>query len=399
MKQSRLLKLMKHYGVKFPDTGTGVNGRVINRDLESALGDHFLTDIEDPAELTHMNLRRTVVPMKAYRFDKLPDERKKHVMESDNWFAEEKVDGWRMLLTYIPGYGMRAYGGNISTANFLPIDYTNHILIDNKKLTQIKFHQSIPFVLDCEAYTTDYVNTLGGQLTYGTLDGIGALLGCDSARAIKLQKEDSVKVKIKAFDTIQDGIDSYSARAFTTKFIVQEINNLNFYGNQLTTVQRTRENKKDFLKRLWAEGKEGIILKNIHSPYKNGARDQYTAIKVKRAMSGEIGDDIDAYIGGFIYTPEWSKLKLVGGVQLYVLCNDEPHHIATVTSMPDEIRKAITEDKKSFYKKVVVVDGQDLSTRNKRLMHAKVDWARGFRQDKRAEDCTFAMDVVEETKF
>ena len=177
-----------------------------------------------------------------------------------------------------------------------------------------------------------------------------------------------------------------------------------------------RQDKNALLRTFWNRGGEGAVLKHAKGAYIPGGRKKDIAIKIKRTMSGDIGDDLDAFISGYVNTIEWNKKGLIGGVELSVYLNGNEHVVATVSSMPDEVREQLTDhhwydptgeyesDRKprlasQFYGKVLTIDGQELSARNKRLMHAKADWARGFRQDKDATQCVLSMEDFESAMF
>jgi hypothetical protein len=81
--------------------------------------------------------------------------------------------------------------------------------------------------------------------------------------------------------------------------------------------------------------------------------------------------------------------------------------------MTDEMRELLTDHvsdtndgenyvpilEEEYYYKVLTIDGQELSSRNQRIMHAIVDWDRGFRKDKSVSDCTLDLKTVKETMF
>lgn len=420
MKIAQLIQKMKENGVSLPEIGTGRNGKVLARDLETALGDYFfkLKYATDPVKGQHCQMRRAVTPMKAYRYDHLKPIEQEEIFKDDNeWVGEEKYNGWRMLITYIPDDGFCFWGGNISDVDFLPVDYTEHILLGSNKRhpREAVFWNLVflPYVIDTEAISYDDVETLDGLVTNNTLDAIGAILGSGQERAIHLQKTDIAKIYFMCFDvlTFKKGLPDLQENLQMRQNVLAGV--LHQFTHEAATIGYTRKiliDKKQRLNQLWNQGKEGMIFKNLNSTYVPAGRHKTHAIKVKRTMSGEIGDDIDAFISGWIETPEHTKAGLIGGIKLSVFIEEggerKQHHIATVTGMPDHVRQQLTMNphgipalNSEYDNKVLVVDGQELSNRNRKLMHARVDWKRGFRTDKNWQDCIIELETLEEERF
>lgn len=435
MNREKLLKKMEENGVKLPHEGTGKNGRIINDDLEYVLGDYFARlKYPNPVDQLHLKMRRQMVPMKAFRYDKLDVDAKESVLISNpDWYGEEKFDGWRMIITFIPGDGFRFWGGNISDVDFLPKDYTQHISLRVKAGAELYLSNPkdklfegeqvrptnlgnalyIPCAFDCEALCYDNVLQLDGSLSNGTLQAVGAILGSDPPRALELQLEHELEFKCFDYAPAKEAtceLEFDHALEHRT-MLLSACLHLTKHLTQFSIPNRHYKDKSRALTGIWKRGGEGMILKNKNVGYAPGSRLKTHSIKVKRTMSGEIGDNIDAFISGYVLTEEWTLKGLIGGLKLsvYITGEDVPleHHIATVSSMPDMLREQFTaNDSKEgptlaqeIYNKVVEVDGQELSSKNKKLMHARADWTRGFRPDKRPEDCTLQLQDLELEKF
>jgi ATP-dependent DNA ligase len=391
MKKEKLQDIMRFYKIAAPMRGTGRGGRVTNDDLQRAIGDYFYKEKFEEGnkfsaeDARHMRLRRRFQPMKAYRFNNLKSHEQERLFDDNNgWIAEKKEDGWRMLLTHIPGDRLHVFGGNLSTTEFLPVDYTYH-------LPAMKLDVRNSFVLDCEAICEDQVLTQEGFPTTNTREAVAAILGSGAELAVEIQKE--AIVKFICFDVWQPEEKTLSARK-------KLLSTLDFEGLPIEAAKYHATTKKRFLNRIWKEGGEGVILKNVSAEYDSGGRKRTHAIKVKKSASGLIGDTIDAFITGFVRTEVHSFNDLIGGVELSVMIDGEQQPIAIVSNMPDYMRYKLTEIEKGLpvlakdaYFKVLEIDGQEFSTRNRRLMHATVaSWE--FRQDKSPEDC-----IMEEVDF
>ena len=407
MKTNDLLEVMRVNKVSLPLTGTGRGGRIINRDLEDALGDHFQSLLPD-LEREHMELRRLIRPMKAMLYGKVPPAQQTEMLADETkWVAEEKFDGWRMLITSIPDKGIRIYGGNISTTDFMPVDYTEHI---DLQLYDLKTYSLEPFIIDAEALCYESVNNLDGFPSQNTREAVANILSSGVTNALKLQ-ENGANIIFKCFDLIkpwyldhEDNTASCPDLNMRKCTLVGLVSNL---GYRFKFVKSRRSNKKDFLRKIWKSGGEGIVLKNQNSLYLSNGRHKDYAVKLKRNLSGEIGDNIDAFVTGFVLTKEWSKKNLIGGLEMSVIINDAWVKIATITAMSDVMRRELTfqgadgapELVATAYHRVLEIDGQELSSRNRQLMHARANWTRGFRKTKTHQECVMEAQEIEEERF
>lgn len=383
MKIDKMLDIIRFYDIRRPMRGTGKGGRIVAADYEDAIGDHFFakkfSDKLESEDALHMHMRRSLRPMKAYRFNELPGDIQSTILEDGNgWIGEKKYDGWRIIITHIPGQRLHFFGGNLSTTEFLPVDYTYHLP------EQIIDHP-VPLLLDTEAICYDTVIQQDGFPSTNTREAVVAILG--SSPKLALEHQEYATILFKVFDEMTTVNRTLSQRK-------QSLAQINFSGTNLSVVKYYKENKRRALQRIWKAGHEGMILKNLSADYDSGGRKRTHAIKIKKTASSIIGDTIDAFISGYILTEVHSYNDLIGGVELSVYINEKPHVIATVTNMPDHMRYALTEIKKGLpvmvqdaYGKVLEIDGQEISSRNRKLMHATVlSW--DFRQDKTEYECT-----------
>lgn len=384
MKTDKLLDIMRFYRISLPREGTGVNKRIVNRDLEHAIGDHFFAEHypdTGTVEARHMAYRRTMTPMKAYRFDHLNADQQVAIFNNDNeWIAETKYDGWRIVMTHIPGTRLHFWGSNLSTTNFMPVNYTHH-------LPPVYLEQEdAQCMLDAEALCYDTVVTQDGLPSTNTREAIAAILGSSAEVAMAIQLEATVNIMI--FDMLMLADLALNARKIKlARSSVKTIENFSLAPSY-------RLGKKKELQRIWKEGGEGMVVKHLYRTYDHGGRKRTHAVKVKKSAAGIIGDNIDAFVSGYILTPVHSDNDLVGGLVMSVYMDNNLHEVATITNMPDHIRYAFTNIVEGMpvlaeeaYGLVYEIDGQELSSRNTKLMHAKVvSWTP--RKDKTKLDCT-----------
>lgn len=411
---TELLKVMEANHIKLPKSGTGKSKQITVRDLEACIGDYYVNKgfCKDSDDYKHLEVRRSWTPMKAYRFNDLNANTQDTIFDDINdWIVEEKFNGWRLMITCLPGSTPRFWGGNISQVNFLPVNYTEHIILKRNfddfqqayKATEPLCISMLkePCILDCEVLVKNGMEILTGHT--GLLK-VQEILGSSPERARMLQKDATLLFKVFDCVRLKHPFEPLLQRKKAVIEAVEVLNNpIELNLQQFSTVSFYATSKKAYVNSIWKSGGEGVILKNQHAAYVPGSRLKTHQIKVKRTHSGAIGDDLDVFISDVFSTPEWEKKGLIGGValSLYISSNNEleEHVIANVTSIPDHIRRSLTDDPDKWIGAVVICDGQELSAIHRRLLHANVLWSKGIRQDKSRSDCVMELKEIAEVKF
>lgn len=166
------------------------------------------------------------------------------------------------------------------------------------------------------------------------------------------------------------------------------------------------EGKDAYLRKVFKRKGEGVMAKHRASPYtptESRGRDRW--VKIKRSMSQTaltIGTDtIDGFVVGFTLGKKGTAWQnLVGSVDVAVNLvatdgTEREHIIARVSNFPQKVRQEMTwidpETNRptlhpDYYNRVVEIDGQDVSTKERRFRHAVI---RHFRPDKTAFECVF----------
>ena len=407
MKTSKLIDIMQARGVSLPEYGTGQNGRITNYDLEQALALDSMSKINASWGLKMRMALGSV--MLAYRYDELPEGLQEYVFtDLNDWVMEEKYNGLRMTV-FVGPYGSWAFGRNRSVVDFLPVEYTDNILVPAyNAFMPLKLVDSEDwYMLDCELVCDGYITLPDGNVATGLPAAVSIVSQSDADKAHELQKEANLRLIAFDYIAIKDNVlrlnEPYYIRRKRLEKVVREAPF--FYMGEVYT-----KDKRRIYEQYLEQGKEGVVFKHGRAPYApsfNGRRSREICIKCKRSMAAARGADIDAWIGSYFDTPEWAKQGLIGGINLYCYLDygteRKVHHIASVASMPLEIRKALTNSQgkldTSYLNKVVVVDGQDISNRNTLLRHARVDWNIGFRSDKNPEDCVLNASFIESQMF
>jgi ATP-dependent DNA ligase len=355
-------------------------------------------------------------PMLSFRFDKAKPEQQEEMLNSEDWIAEVKFNGCRMIMFYHPDEGFHFFSRNYSDVNHLPLCYTEKILLIQDGKIQLpesfKNKLTVPFILDCEIVAQGNIDTTvlegyGGNMTESEQNATAALLSLNAESSNHIQMEQA-PLKFHVFDLlyykdwwIDRPLKKRKALQESIVNILKQEFNLPFENSEVFT---SREAKEKLFAEQLANGGEGIMLKNVNKPYSiKSSRKRDVQVKYKRSMANtKPGDmsDIDAFITGFLpgnKGTQWEKY--VGSVQVSVLLRnngegEKEHHIATISGIPFEKRKEMTTLdavgnpvlKKDFYGKVVSIDGMSVSPKSLRFSHAKArSW--DFRTDKDPADC------------
>jgi len=415
MNADKLLQELRYRNLHLPKHGSGSMGKILNSDLIKVLATDSLKQMKNPSKGLQMRLEM-VETMLAYRFDSLKDQEKENILKDNNgWIAEEKYNGCRMIVTHYPGEGLRFFGRNRSIQTFLPIDYTDKILIDGKlskspEITPTKI--TAPFILDCELITGGFVEIQSGSFAQ-SLNAAVAVLQLNDIESHNAQKT-TAPLSCIVFDCLSYPVDWRQPLSERKQSLAYYVNRLQkaTKSDFFETSAFVSTGKKALYDKIIAQGGEGIILKNLDMPYMpgiNGFRSKKACIKMKRSLKEQHTQDIDAYIIGCTSSEDYHKQGLIAGIKLAVLLRSsggelKEHWIATVSNMPDAVRTGISNResgtlKQSFYNKVLTIDGLGISARNKRIAHAKVDWTKSFRYDKSPEQCIVDEEFIESQVF
>jgi ATP-dependent DNA ligase len=363
-------------------------------------------------------------PMLCASYKDMKPHEQEECMTSIDWLAERKLNGVRMLMTYCPHEGFEFFSRNLSVKNFLPVQYTDTILIEwnNKLLTAKEFVGFLPtkFVLDTEACckkkiidTTRY-RKKGGTTTNSELNAISTTLSIEPEISHKIQREQCA-VSLIVFDCLC--YDSQDEKFYSLIARKNSVEDVVFFLNdsriKIEQVDWISKNKEEFYKQIVEEGGEGIVLKNKNAPYcSDGSRAKDGFVKRKRTVAESYGSDIDAYIVGVEPSNKKNKFShLIGAVNMAVMLqmkdkSETETIIASIGAMPLEMREAMTMIvegepclRPEYMHKVLVIDGQDISPKAKRFRHARADWDRGFREDKSSVDCKLSAEFLDSQIF
>lgn len=411
-RNDELLLECQSLGIEIPKT----EKKLKKRDIVRLLQNYHLSKIYPEGNVPeHLKYFLSIeTPMLCFRYEEMKEDWKKSVWEDNNdWVAQTKINGARMVIFYSKEDGLHFYSRNNSVVNYLPIDYAEKIWLPNfnpQILTDAGVEQ---FIIDAEILCPEAkINTsLTGKISDGTvtevnLNATTALLAIDAQDSLKIQSDNNIQLNFYPFHLLQLNRKDYSNVPW--KDMNVELNKLMLLllqsGICINFPETASTNKEEFYKKITSNGGEGIVFKNINEVYHPTESRYHKAwVKCKRLASETLveqglGDSIDGFVAGFELGEKGTRLEnLVGTIifAVYLRMNDGTEHlhaIAHVGGLTDALRNEITvvgDDgipklREDMYGKVAELDGMCISAKSLALMHPRLIQ---FRPDKNALDC------------
>ena len=333
------------------------------------------------------------------RIQTLKESDQQKVWESDDWIAEEKVDGNRMALLWdADEKQFHFFSRNNSMVDYLPQDYKDTIYI-----TADNFDYDKNFVLDAEVISTSPNIETNDTQCLTQLQSTSALLALNPDDSIAIQRNDPLKFIV--FDCLYHD-ESYMDKPWVerhkqTELLCNILKEYNFNCELNPVIENTEYNKnkkREFFDELIDNQKEGIVLKNKYAKYHATSSRTIYCVKVKRSTSDSLTNDIDAFITDYVVGNDDTRNEnMVVGFIFSVRLEKEDgtivnHNIAVCSNISDCIKEDATviDDNgnvslnNDYYFRVATLKGQNISARNMRLTHAVIDT---WRLDKSADGC------------
>ena len=333
------------------------------------------------------------------RIQTLKESDQQKVWESDDWIAEEKVDGNRMALLWdADEKQFHFFSRNNSMVDYLPQDYKDTIYI-----TTDNFDYDKNFVLDAEVISTSPNIETNDTQCLTQLQSTSALLALNPDDSIAIQRNDPLKFIV--FDCLYHD-ESYMDKPWVerhkqTELLCNILKEYNFNCELNPVIENTEYNKnkkREFFDELIDNQKEGIVLKNKYAKYHATSSRTIDCVKVKRSTSDSLTNDIDAFITDYVVGNDDTRNEnMVVGFIFSVRLEKEDgtivnHNIAVCSNISDCIKEDATviDDNgnvslnNDYYFRVATLKGQNISARNMRLTHAVIDT---WRLDKSADGC------------
>ena len=333
------------------------------------------------------------------RIQTLKESDQQKVWESDDWIAEEKLDGNRMVICWdADEKQFHFFSRNNSMVDYLPQDYKDTIYI-----TADNFDYDKSFVLDAEVISTSPNIETNDTQCLTQLQSTSALLALNPDDSIAIQRNDPLKFIV--FDCLYHD-ESYMDKPWIerhkqTESLCNKLKEYNFNCELNPVIENTEYNKnkkREFFDELIDNQKEGIVLKNKYAKYHATSSRTIDCVKVKRSTSDSLTNDIDAFITDYVVGNDDTRNEnMVVGFIFSVRLEKEDgnivnHKIAVCSNISDCIKEDATviDDNgnvslnNDYYFRVATLKGQNISARNMRLTHAVIDT---WRMDKSADGC------------
>lgn len=385
--------------------GIGYGPKPSKEDLEILIRDFYWQRDHAGEEMPPQ-----VEVMLAQKIRDLDDTEQISIWNSPDWTAEEKLDGCRLIMQIAKDGSARFFSRNKSVKDFLYDEKTANLPFHN----ELKFPELAGTVLDGEILSSIACADTGGTDVNNALTACSAIINAGPDVALNFQKKYGAFkyvifdiIKFKGVETVHQPF-SYrrELRAKAVNVLMEKTRNI------FEEVRGTDVNKGEFYKELVKAGGEGVMLKDLRSPYEFGKR-RWTLLKAKRF------DDYDAFITGFVKSDDEKAWKdYVGALEFSIIDEKTGTEmvIGSVASMPLEFRKWATANpgpecrlNPDLIGKVGIIRGQEFSSKNFRLKHCTLipgfweqpvkngNWLDYFRKDKSAEQCKVDMELIKKT--
>jgi len=263
----------------------------------------------------------------------------------DNRVAEEKLDGARYILHLLDGHN-RVFSRRKSVVDDKRIEKTDNV----PHLRDMK-HGLAGTILDGEIVVAG--NSKSNDVT--------RIMGSNSLRAAEVQ-EASGAVTYKVFDILKHkGRDlrglPYRERYAILRRVVREL------GKEfIVRPRRAMTDKREFFNRILAEGGEGVILKDLDAPYREGIRDVAWA-KVKREKNWNV------ICTGFT-TGKNAFASTFGAIKFSMYVKGKLTEVGQCSGLPLKLRQEVNANRADYMGKVFEVQGQEM-TESGRIRHPR----------------------------
>ena len=324
-----------------------------------------------------------------------------HAFLSSWYIAQEKYDGVRVLAHHDLDGGVRIYTRVSGKNSKVPGDKTSqcaHIANELRKFPK-------GTVLDGEiivprsqgkSHSTRVTSAIGGSPTTAIQFAV-----------------DNWYVELAVFDVLfWDGRD---LRPYALYDRLEYVNKIGFdrfacyyiFGSMLVTGEN---HKRKFLQSLWADDREGIILKDLHSPYNPVRNDAW--IKVKQIRSFDVvfmgvqdaeavttkknGDTSPSKYAGMVGAIRFGQViksedSFTSGLLKFDSDDNGVTELGTASGFDDATRKDLTENWEKYVGRVFEITAQERLASG-RFRHPRSHKQILWRDDKVAADCVYRKD-------
>jgi ATP-dependent DNA ligase len=294
---------------------------------------------------------------------------------SDQWVAEEKFDGSRYL-AHILKKGVRFFSRHISKIDGERVEKSHNL----PQISHISYKGLEGTILDGEV-------TIPGK-DFG--DVVRIMGTKDPTEAVSKQNQIGIAV-YNAFDILQfKGKDVKNLPLSQRRALLEQA--VKAMGNPyIVLVPQITKDKEAYYNEVVARSGEGLILKNLNSPYIPGARDADKWIKAKK------GRTYDVIVLGYEDPEQWTintkgervqnihfVQKKIAAIVFGVYKQGKLTRIGSTSGMTESVRSDFSLNQKKYIGTVIEVKGQMFFREG--IRH--VQFVR-CRPDANAQECTF----------
>lgn len=366
----------------------------------------------DPLDQIHPMLAKDISKRKTLSLEE--------VIQSTEWFLEEKYDGERQILTFIPDrrqavteeyvYSQRRHGGFLFRATTRVVGKnTGRLSCNSRTLAHVAEQMTLSLlgttVLDVEVMHADGFQRLR------------SIMGSLPEKAIQLQEEYG-PVFVVVFDALWwNGIDLRDKPFWERRAILE-----NWFGDSivhkyriLSPLARTEEEKRSLLGQIQEDGGEGAMMKFVCGEYTDTSRSgrrSSEVLKIKPFLEDDViiygfeqgKGEYNQHKLGAIRFAQWVPAHLVTAeMQKGVLASatypdiygPDLHdlllvHMGTCSGITDEQEAAFRADPESFFGRVMEIRFQARWSATGLCRHPS--FVR-MRSDKNPEQCVYGRDA------
>lgn len=291
----------------------------------------------------------------------------------ENYMAEEKLDGERFKM-HIFKDGNRFDSRTISKK-------TNRFTEKTDNVPHLRDYKS----------PTLHGTILDGEIKFGGDSmSTSTIMGCLPEEAVKRQKEVNTWVEYYVFDIIKFKGRDVTGLPMTERRILMLDALERLQSPYVRIPDYTFKNKKQFCDKIFSNGGEGVILKNIRAPY----TDKKAWVKVKAVATFDVV--IMGYEEATLETIKKGDDKAtisrlaangwIGAVVFGQYVNGKLKKFGRCSGMPDEIRAKYSNNKDKFIGAVIKIAAQSRIPKTGYFRHPRF---LEERPDKLATQCVY----------
>src|SRR6185437_8556247 len=273
-------------------------------------------------------------PMKCFLYAELhPREQHAIWKDGNQWIAQPKLNGCRMILHFVKDVGVFAHSRTVNQSTFRRQEYSDHLTFRAVKPT-------FTAIVDCEAMVEQPITTESGITTASSLHSTSVLLKMNAEASQRIQKEQA-PLKFYVLDVVR-----WNERDLKERELAERYSFLTDFKDAINAAglnpyfgfpEVVFHGKRAYMEKVIADGGEGVVLKHLGSHYDTVSRNRRGWVKVKREIA------FLGYVSGFEQGRPSSKNENKVATLLFSIKTESgPKLIAKCSNIPWGLRKQIS---------------------------------------------------------